>query len=215
MKFHSGQFLTTLVLCLGAVGLSAAGCELIASVDRQKIDQGGSGGSGMGGEGGTATGGGMGGGMGGSGGMAGAGGGTGGTGGVQCMQPANCPPPTNECVMATCLNNTCGTMNVPQGMPTPTQVKGDCMLNQCTGTGEVESIDDDTDATDDMNACTTDTCQQDGSTMHTKVNAGSPCTGNGGTVCNNMGACVECVPGIAECMAPDICQNGMCNLPTC
>ncbi|HZF47717.1 MAG TPA: hypothetical protein VE093_03650, partial [Polyangiaceae bacterium] len=44
---------------------------------------------------------------------------------------------------------------------------------------------------------------------------GSPCTGNGGTVCNNMGACVECVPGIAECMAPDICQNGMCNLPTC
>jgi hypothetical protein len=212
MKVQSGQFLTTLALCLGAVGLSAAGCELIASVDRQKIDQGGGGGGGTGGTGGDMTGGGMGGtgGTGGAGGMGGTGGGGGG-----CSKPSDCPPPANECVTATCLNSTCGTMNVPQGMQTATQVEGDCMINQCSGTGMVDTIEDTSDPTDDQKECTTDTCQPDGTTMHAPVNAGTACSEDGGKVCNNAGACVECIT-TADCsVAGEICQGTNCVQPEC
>src|SRR5687768_2239863 len=145
MKFHSGQLLTTLALCLGAIGVSAAGCELIASVDRQKIDQQGMGGAGGGGEGGNPTGGGQGG-KGGAGGMGGAGGG----GGAGCMDPTkDCPLPANECVKATCAGGTCTTVNEPQGTVPPTQVDGDCKSNVCDGNGVAELVDDDLDVEDD------------------------------------------------------------------
>jgi hypothetical protein len=213
MTFKSGQFFTSLALCLGAVGLSAAGCELIASVDRQQIDQDGMGGAGIGGMGGSAMTGGMGGTGGGMGGAGGGMGGSGGTGG--CSTAADCPPPANECVTATCLNNTCGTMNVPQGMAATAQVEGDCMINQCTGTGEVEAVEDTSDAVDDMKECTTDTCKSDSASMHTPVNAGTACSENGGKLCSNAGACVECITTSDCTVAGEICQSGNCNVPLC
>jgi hypothetical protein len=154
--------------------------------------------------------------MGGMGGTGGAGGmgGTGGMGGG-CSQSADCPPPANECVTATCLNNTCGTMNVPQGMQTATQVEGDCMINQCSGTGEVDTIEDTSDPTDDQKECTTDTCQPDGMTMHTPVVAATACSENGGKVCNNAGACVECITSADCSVAGEICQGTNCVQPAC
>jgi hypothetical protein len=105
-------------------------------------------------------------------------------------------------------------MNVPQGTKTPTQVEGDCMINRCTGTGESETIDDDTDPGDDMKECTTDTCVG-GTTMHTNVNSGTACAENGGSVCNNAGACVKCITNADCTVAGETCQNGNCNPPGC
>lgn len=211
MRIWSGQFIPALALCLGAIGLSAAGCELIASVDRQKIDQGGTGGSGTGGAGGEATGGGQ----GGMGGGQGGSGGAGGTGGAMCSDPAvDCPPPATECVKATCSGGVCSTMNVPQGTVPTTQAAGDCKQNVCDGNGAVESVDDDLDVEDDMKDCTNDTCSN-GTPQHGPATLGDACDDNGGKVCNNASACVECITGVADCTLPDVCQNGNCVTPGC
>ncbi|NUQ77482.1 MAG: hypothetical protein HUU21_28425, partial [Polyangiaceae bacterium] len=143
-------------------------------------------------------------------------GGAGGSGGMSCKTEADCPPPANECITATCLNGMCGEMNVAQGTPAATQVDGDCMMNQCTGTGMIETIKDNSDPAEDMKECTAGTCQADGSTTHAPVNLGTPCSENGGALCNNMGACVECLTTI-DCtvVVGEICQNGNCVPPAC
>lgn len=107
-------------------------------------------------------------------------------------------------------------MNVAQGTPAATQVDGDCMMNQCTGTGMIETIKDNSDPAEDMKECTAGTCQADGSTTHAPVNLGTPCSENGGALCNNMGACVECLTTI-DCtvVVGEICQNGNCVPPAC
>ncbi len=220
------------VVLAGALGL--AGCTAVLGIDKEyELDTGmggaassasngpGSGGSGGGvtssssaggGDGGT---GGSGGGIGGTGGGSGGTGGTGGTGGVgQCVKAADCPPTGNVCVKATCVNNTCGTMNVPAGMPPVMQVEGDCKSHVCTGNGTVEATEDNTDPADDMKECTTDVCAG-GTTIHTNVSPGTACSQNGGKVCNNAGACVDCTNG-ADCMAAGkICQAGNCVSPDC
>ena len=224
MKSQRNDVLAILAGCFGATAILAAGCELIAPVDWSRANPGGMGGAGgdtatstVGSVGSVGSGGGIGGG-GGAGGMAGMGGvgGTAGMGGAGgCSKPADCPQPPNECIKATCLNNTCGTMNEPQGMKTPTQVEGDCMINECSGTGTVNTMADATDPANDMKECTTDTCKADGMTMHTSVNAGTACSEGGGKVCNNAGACVECIT-MAECtVAGEICQGGNCVEPAC
>ena len=221
----------------GALGL--AGCTAVLGIDKEyELETGtggaassasngpGSGGSGGGavtssssvGGGGGGTGG-SGGGIGGSGGGTGGSGGSGGTGGSggatgQCMKAADCPPTGNVCVKATCVNNTCGTMAVPPGMPPTMQIEGDCKSHVCTGNGTVEASEDNTDPADDMKECTTDVCAG-GTTIHTNLSPGTACSQNGGKVCNNAGACVDCTNG-ADCMAAGkICQSGNCVSPDC
>jgi hypothetical protein len=83
---------------LGAVaviGLAAGGCELIAAVDHDLINTGGS----------PSTG--------------GAGGATSSTTGTMggCMFPEDCPMPPNDCVDRTCDAMMCGQANAPAGDP--------------------------------------------------------------------------------------------------
>ncbi|MDI1451161.1 proprotein convertase P-domain-containing protein [Polyangium sp. 6x1] len=64
--------------------------------------------------------------------------------------------------------------------------------------------------TDDMNDCTDDVCNADGTTAHPPKPAGEACTSDGGNVCNTMGQCVECI-GPAECPGTDdACQQRTC-----
>jgi hypothetical protein len=116
---------------------------------------------------------------------------------------------------ATCVSNTCGTINVPKGVKPAMQAQGDCKSQVCTGTGTFETVDDAADPADDMKECTKDTCVGGGMTTHTNVSLGTACSQNGGKVCNNAGACVDCTNGV-DCMADGkICQSGNCVSPAC
>jgi hypothetical protein len=218
-----------------AVALGLAGCTAVLGIDKEyEADTGiggatssassgpGSGGGGtvtssssVGGGGSSGTGG-SGGGTGGSGGSGGGGGGSGGSGGAtgECVKPADCPPPPNVCVMATCVMATCGTINVPQGVKPAMQIEGDCKTHVCTGNGTFETVEDATDPADDMKECTKDMCVG-AATTHTNASPGTACSQNGGKVCNNTGSCVDCTNGL-DCMgAGKICQSGHCVSPTC
>jgi|GEM_PF-4087753 len=212
---------------------TAGGCELIASVDRDKIPAGGSGGSvdaGTDATGGTGTGGTSTGGTGGTGtggtGTGGTGGtGTGGTetggtggsagseGGVPCTTPDDCPNTGSECIVNTCDGNVCGTAFLTDGTPTTTQNAGDCLQVQCDGNGATKSTPDDADLPNDNNECTTDSCDN-GMPVHTEVTAGTPCGANLDLVCD-QGQCVGCVTG-ADCDGTDdSCKTRTCDNHVC
>jgi hypothetical protein len=210
MKMQRANFLRALVFGMGALGVTAMGCELISSVDRTQIPEA-SGGTGIGGTGGTSSS--VGPGTGGAGGIGtGGAGGVGGTGG--CMTPADCPATGNECVAATCdaATSTCGTVNVADGMAAQTQTAADCKKNFCDGNGNIASQNDDTDAFDDSNECTTDACSN-GAPTHNPVGSGTPCT-MGGIKCNATGQCVACLND-TDCTAPEVCQANKCVASAC
>ncbi len=187
---------------LTALVASGFGCELIANVDRTKIDTGG------GGQGGTPTGG------GGQGGTPTGGGGQGGTGGApQCTTPADCDPPAGECFEATCDGNVCGEAPKAVGTPVAMQTAGDCKVAQCDGAGAVLDANDDADLPDDDNECTDDVCTA-GEPSNPAVAADSPCGANGMLVCDGLGQCVGCLEA-ADCGADTECQTHSCDAGTC
>src|SRR5262245_29573135 len=96
-----------LAIATGTLLGAASGCELIAGIDRDKINAGGggSGGSGGGGSPPTTTAGGSGGGC----------------------DVANCPDPAGECKVAACdANAQCVEENAPDGTAAEMQMAGDC-----------------------------------------------------------------------------------------
>ncbi len=156
--------LTVLACCL------SAGCEFLVSFETVP--------------GGTTTGG--------AGGTSGSTAGGGGTTTTSGCDPATCPAPADECRIAVCnANDECGEKAVEDGMPSQTQVAGDCLQNVCTG-GVVGSQNDDADLPGDLLACTIDLCAS-GVASHELVAAGTMCAENGGAVCDGNGACVECL----------------------
>jgi len=76
----------------------------------------------------------------------------------------------------------------------------DCDPQQCTGPdGQCATLN-----------CVNTECQS------LAVDPGTPCTANGGTVCNGLGDCVECVAEVpASCVAPKTCQNNICVGSSC
>jgi hypothetical protein len=191
------SFFALVAIAAGTLLGAASGCELIAGVDRTKIQTGGTGGTvaTTGGTGGTTTTP-----MGGTGGTTTTPmGGTGGTGGSSssgttgpCMDAAkDCTGDPGECKVWTCdAMMMCAPANAMDGTDAATQKTGDCKKNVCMG-GAPTPKNDDTDVEDDGTACTTDTCDM-GTPKHTPVAAGGACSDNGGTVCDDMGKCVEC-----------------------
>lgn len=119
---------------------------------------------------------------------------------VECNSPAQCPATGNECVAATCVTNTCGTMNLTSSHVLSTgQTPGDCQHIVCNGSGGMMSADDATDLPTSSSAClTSPACT--GSPLapsFTDAATGTPCTDSGGSVCGDTtgaasGMCVEC-----------------------
>ena len=140
--------------------------------------------------------------------------GTGGAGGStgMCSTPAECPPPANECVTATCIGGACGTANVPAGTLTAMQTPGDCLMSQCDGSGAIVTANDDPDINDDSNPCTTDACSG-GVGSHTPVAAGIAC--GAGQVCNATGSCVGCVVATTCPGVDDECKTRTCTANVC
>lgn len=141
---------------------------------------------------------------------------------VGCLTAADCAGTNTDCLTITCVNNTCGVIDTPAGpVPMTDQVTGDCKLVECDGNGTIISVadSDSTDAPDDGNVCTQDTCVS-GSPVHTPVSpAGTTCSGpNGVKLCDNTGTCVQCLAN-TDCVAPigsdPQCYSATCNAGLC
>jgi hypothetical protein len=137
-----------------------------------------------------------------------AGGGMGGSGGApQCSTQQTCTA-SSKCKVAVCSNGKCIEGNQPDG-PLALQVAGDCKTVTCAG-GNLTSVVATTDK-DDLNECTIDSCDQDG-TPHHKANGGVHCA-NGGGFCSFDGKCETCAmaacPKATACTQP-LCVNGTC-----
>lgn len=119
----------------------------------------------------------------------------GGTGGA-CTRAADCPGADTECGVRTCTDGVCGMLPLKgEGVELASQLYGDCRVARCDGAGGVVQATDATDAYDDGNPCTLDTCLQ-GETVHPNQAAGFAC-GAAGETCNSNGRCVFCNVGVA------------------
>jgi hypothetical protein len=127
--------------------------------------------------------------------LAAAGGGTGGgTTSVctaECCKPQDCKLSMDACLARTCENGKCGETPVKDGQPSDMQTKGDCKLVVCDGAGKTTEINDDSDPLDDGKDCTIDLCTSGVPTTKPEM-VGTKCSTEGGSVCNGVGACVEC-----------------------
>ncbi len=161
------SLMAMLAIAAGTLLGAASGCELIAGVDRSKIE-----GAGAGGTGGSTAGGGT----GGTGGTTTPTGG-GGTGGTTTCDPAKCPVPADECKVAICdAMDMCAEGPAADGKVSATQIVGDCKQNVCMG-GAIVSQNLDTDIEDDNQTCTADTCDA-GAAQHKPNPQGTSCTEN-------------------------------------
>lgn len=133
-----------------------------------------------------------------------------------CLTVAECPPATNECQTAACLNGICGYEFAADGTETTQQTQGDCQKNVCDGNGNVVSINDDGDIPAPMYSgnCYYGVCAN-GIGEIVNEPAGTAC--NGG-VCDGYGNCgalpncfsdSDCPPPASEC-ASSSCQGGNC-----
>jgi hypothetical protein len=179
---------TAFLIAAGALASVGAGCELVTSVDRSKLE-------GNGGYGGTTT--------------------TTTTttttaatcsgGEVACTVATDCPG-HGACVADTCNAGCCGSTNVASG--TACTSPGGTV---CDGAGNCVACVTGTDCAAPATACLTSTCDP---TAHTCGTADAPsgthCTDNGGTACDGHGKC-------AACAAPTDCapQATACILNTC
>jgi hypothetical protein len=128
-----------------------------------------------------------------------------------CGGPNDCPAPTNECLVATCVDGGCGTAPKALGVATTGQVAGDCKRKVCDGNGGTTNQNDDNDVSNDNNVCTLDGCSN-GTPTHVPQ-TGMNCGTNG--VCSAGGACVGCnaaadCPGTDDFCKTRKCDNGMC-----
>jgi hypothetical protein len=112
---------------------------------------------------------------------------------VQCTAASQCPGGSDtECRTRTCsAAGVCGLSLTTAGTAVSSQTARDCKRNQCDGAGNIIVVTDATDRPIDTNACTQDLCS--GSTpQNPPAPLGTPCSDNGGSSCNAVGACVGC-----------------------
>lgn len=142
---------------------------------------------------------------------AGGGGNSGGQGGeaTACDSVAQCPEST-ECASYECAEGRCKVTFVPDGTPVVAgQTESDCKVIACDGAGSVVTLNDDDDAPDDPNPCTTDSCS-DGTPVHDPVADGTEC--GQGLQCK-AGVCSGCTQD-AQCPVGDQCRTATCDMPS-
>ena len=125
-----------------------------------------------------------------------------------CVSASQCPGVDTECMTRTCVGGVCGFTFAPFGTVTASQTSGDCQKKVCDGAGGIASVADNTDLPNDGNQCTTDVCTA-GVPSITAAPSGTPCSQNGGTVCDGTGTCVECLSD-ANCASGFYCSSGTC-----
>ncbi len=147
------------------------------------------------------------------------GGGTGAVGGVGGQGGSSCAADPGACDDGNpCTDDAC---NFDDGFcdhsaldgvaaPPAQQTAGDCQLVLCV-VGIAEASADDEDLPDDGHQCTLDECHE-GQASNTPLASATPCTENGGALCDAMGDCVECnLPSDCLQLPPDdYCQTRTC-----
>ena len=129
---------------------------------------------------------------------------------VGCLTDAQCGT-ASECSSPVCDLGTCKTNFTAPGTPVATQTEGDCLEVQCDGVGGTKSVEQNTDITDDGNACTQDVCLG-GAATHPNSPSGAACA-DGGIKCDGAGTCVACLSGL-DC-GSGVCTAHVCAAPEC
>ena len=133
---------------------------------------------------------------------------------VECTAASQCPPTTNECQVVACETNVCVVDDRPAGYVVPTQVEGDCRVNQCDGSGNVIQAIANSDVHEDGLECTQDVCNA-GIPANPPLAADTACAQNGGHYCDGAGACVECNTW-SQCAGTSTdCRTRACNAHLC
>jgi len=108
---------------------------------------------------------------------------------VACIAADECPAPGGECGQPACVKNACTFQDAAFGTVLATQDPGDCRTIICDGKGGTARLVDDLDVPVDGLPCTDDVCD-DGAAKNPPSAAGTPCSADGGVVCDGQGACV-------------------------
>jgi hypothetical protein len=134
---------------------------------------------------------------------------TGGQGGAPaCSVVEDCPGSDDDCAMRACEGGACKMLYARQGTPLVVQEDGDCVTRVCDGMG-AETAQPAEDPFVDGKACTDDVCTR-GVPSNPALAANTICSEGDGTICDGMGACVECVQ-TSDCSMPSlVCQAGQC-----
>lgn len=130
---------------------------------------------------------------------------------VGCLVDGDCTS-SNECLIPKCVSGACATENAPDGTVGTSQTPNDCLQNQCVG-GALAAVAYDPDLPADLGQCSTEACAS-GVGSHPPVAVNTPCTDNGGKVCDGAGACVACNTA-ADCPAAAECQTATCTNHVC
>ncbi|MEZ4296064.1 MAG: lamin tail domain-containing protein [Polyangiaceae bacterium] len=144
------------------------------------------------------------------------GGGTGGTTttsetGTPCVAPEDCPDPGSPCKTRVCAGGTCGVENVAVNTEVADPTPGDCHGLVCDSAGGTIEVESSKDFEDDQNPCTADVCTL-GAPAH-DPEVGKPCGANNTQVCNDKGACVECV--VDDDCTFKVCKDYVCAPASC
>lgn len=136
---------------------------------------------------------------------------------VGCNVPADCGV-DGPCVAFTCTSNTCGTSFQPAGYVVGLGALGDCRADACDGAGAVVPASEvdlgDAPAPDGVD-CTLELCDPITTDPSSEpAPEGSACNDGGGSVCDDAGACVECVLD-SDCGPSTACSVSACTANTC
>jgi hypothetical protein len=117
-----------------------------------------------------------------------------------CASDDQCPgPPDPRCGVPRCEEGKCG-LEVWPTKAIPNQFPGDCKVNMCSWTGDVEVVTDPSDLPDDGNPCTLDTCEGD-APSNTNMPDKALCPGESAGICDG-GKCKECSDAIGATHCP-------------
>lgn len=131
---------------------------------------------------------------------------------VGCNNSNDCPGEDATCSYRLCKDAICSTGYAPTTTAIESQTAGDCTRITCDGSGGTMFVVDNMDLFDDGNDCTADVCAN-GAPENNAKPKDSPCSQNGGSVCDGNGNCVECNTGM-QC-ASGVCVAGKCSPASC
>ncbi len=133
---------------------------------------------------------------------------------VNCVAASDCGTDT-PCKTFVCNGGTCSTIDVSPGTVVANPVVGDCLSDQCDGSGNISTnVADPSDVpADDGNQCTLEVCDN-GAPAHPNANSGTACTQNGGVLCDGNGSCVQCLVA-SDCGTDTPCKTFACNGGMC
>jgi hypothetical protein len=128
---------------------------------------------------------------------------------VECNDATQCSQSDDTCEADQCSSNVCVVVFDPPGAPAPLseQTPGDCQTLVCDGAGNVQPtpVVNDLDLPVDGFDCTDDVCTT-GVPSNPASPIETPCTENGGVVCNGQSVCVACATD-NQCAAVEGCDT--------